>query len=168
MRIKNMIMVGLISSVGGLATSSCKKLPFQEMSTKKVAPFIIERVDSIAQASQNILTDKNYKKFGEDTLAITKDFFNNPAKYVKNLNKSAACNVPKIGIGSYTTMMPIINGKTTILIPQRHIIYEQNFINAKTVINSKKIFTRDGNDMFIPVEYYGIQNPKLKNLNLSR
>ena len=35
MRIRNLIMTGLIAS-GGFALTSCKKVPFQEMSTKYI------------------------------------------------------------------------------------------------------------------------------------
>lgn len=163
MRIRNLLMIGLLAS-GGLAVTSCKKAPFQEMTAKHIAPVVTERIDSIAQASQKILENKNYQKFGEDTVSITKDFFNNPAKFIENLNKHSADNIPETCIGSYTTTQQLYNGsKLAGIIPVKRYIYTDNFINTKTVINSKKIFTRDGDDMFIPVEYYGIPNPKLQN-----
>ena len=85
MRIRNLIMTGLIAS-GGFALTSCKKVPFQEMSTKYIPPVVTERIDSIAQASKQILANKNYQKFAEDTLELTKDFFNNFYQH-KNYHK---------------------------------------------------------------------------------
>lgn len=163
MRIRNLLMIGLLAS-GGLAVTSCKKAPFQEMTAKHIAPVVTERIDSIAQASKQILANKNYQKFAEDTLELTKDFFNNPAKFIEKLNKHSVDNIPETCTGSYTTTQQVYNGSKLVgIIPVKHHIYTDNFINTKTVINSKKIFTRDGDDMFIPVEYYGIPNPKLQN-----
>lgn len=163
MRIKNIIMTGLISSAGILTMNSCKKAPFRAMPAKNIAPVVTERVDSIVQTGQSILKDKNYKKFGVDTLELTEEFFNNPAEFVKNLNKHADYDIPKTCTGSYTTMLPVCTGKSVTVVPQVHYIYKPNFVNPQTVISSKEIFTRNGNDLFIPVEYYGLPNPKLKN-----
>ena len=46
------------------------------------------------------------------------------------------------------------NSITTI--PKLRQIYEDVYKNAKAVISSTKIFTRNNKDMYVPVEYYGI------------
>ncbi len=160
MKIRSLFMAGVLT----MGVNSCKKAPYQEMSEKYIPQIVTERVDSIALESKKILKDSSYIKYANDTIELTKDFFNKPAKFVKRLNNSAESNIPQTSTGSYTTMIPVVSGKTTIMVPQVHNIYEDNFLNTKTVINSTKIFTRDNSNMFVPVEYYGIPNPKLKSI----
>ena len=49
-----------------------------------------------------------------------------------------------------------------IMTPRTHFTYTDNFIDTKTVIMSKKMFTKNNEDIYIPVQYYGNPNPKLK------
>ena len=161
MRIKNIIMSGIVIG-SGILTSACKKVPFQEISRNNLPKHITEKIDSIAIESRKILDNPQYEKFGEDTLNLTGDFYKNTEIFIKELNRTAQSKTPKTCTSHYTIMQPIYTSKSTILVPQTHSIYEDNYINQKVVINSDKVFSKNGKDLYIPVEYYGIPNPKIK------
>lgn len=155
MRIRNIILTSLIAG-SQIAVTSCKKAPLRPMAEKSIQPVVTQKIDSIAKETQKILQNSKYQKFGEDTLELTKDFLSNPKDFVDEINKSASLHIPEECVGSYTVMRQIYNGKSTITIPQIQHIYEDTYKNAKAVISSTKIFTRDNTDMYVPVEYYGI------------
>lgn len=155
MRVRNIILTSLIAG-SQLAVTSCKRAPLRPMPEKQIQPIVTQKIDSIAKETQKILKISEYQKFGQDTLELTKDFLSNPKKFVAKINKSATRNTPEECVGSYTVMTQIYNGKSTITIPQIRHIYEDEYKNAKAVISSTKIFTRDNKDMYMPVEYYGI------------
>ena len=159
MRIRNIILKSLIAG-SQFAVTSCKKAPYQPMSEKYIQPVVTQKIDSIAKETQKILQNSKYQKFGEDTLELTKDFFSKPRNFVDKMNESATAHIPEQCVGINTVMMPVSCGKTTIIIPQSQPIYEDVYKNAKTVISSTKIFTRNNKDMYVPVEYYGIPKKK--------
>lgn len=153
--------------IGGLTVllSIFPKAPFKELPQKFVKPIVKERLESVALQSQKILEDSKYKKFGKDTLAITIDLFSNPKKFLEKINNSAAANIPDTVVGKDWALSFLSGGgKSTpfVILPQKVNKYENLFTNARAVIKSNKIFTKNGNDMFIPVEYYGIKNPNIK------
>ena len=164
MNVKNIILSSFVAGSGFIA-SSCERIPYREVPQKEISQSIIKRRDSIANETKKILKDSCYKKFANDTLELTQVFYKAPAIFVRNLNKSAERNTPKTRADHYTVMTPVYTGKSTTLVPRTHYKYEDNFIKQKAVINSDKIFTRTDETLYIPVEYYGIPNPKLKKSN---
>ena len=159
MRIRNIILTSLIAG-SQFAVTSCKKAPLRPMAENAIQPVVTQKIDSIAKETQKILQNSKYQKFGEDTLKLTKDFFSNPKKFVDNMNKFAAVHSPEECVGAYTEMIQIHNGNSITTIPKLRQIYEDVYKNAKAVISSTKIFTRNNRDMYVPVEYYGIPKKK--------
>ena len=159
--VKNLALTGTFL-VGALSMISCKNKPFKELDTNLIPPIVIETVDSFSHESLPITENSNYLKFGEDTLEFKKSYLTDKKTFFEDFNNSSKRNVPRTKTGQYTTMLPLHTGKSTIFIPQTHFIYTDNFIKTKTVIMSKKMFTKNKEDLYIPVQYYGIQNPKLK------
>ena len=94
------------------------------------------------------------------TYKLTKDFFSNPKNFVDKMNKSASIHSPEECVGAYTEMIQIHNGNSRTTISKLRKIYEDVYKNAKAVIKSTKIFTRNNRDMYVPVEYYGIPKKK--------
>lgn len=159
MRIRNIILTSLIAG-SQFAVSSCKKAPLKPMSEKLIQPIVTQKIDNIAKETQNILKNSKYKKFGEDTLELTKDFLVKPKDFIDQINQSATRHIPEECVATYTVLTPIYNGKSIKTIPQLKRVYEDTYKNAKAVISSTKIFTRNNEDMYIPVEYYGIPKKK--------
>lgn len=155
MRIRNIIISSLIAG-SQFAVTSCKKAPLRPMAENAIQPIVTQKIDSIAKETQKILQNSKYQKFGEDTLELTKDFLSNPKDFVDKINKLATVHSPEECVGSRTVMRHIHNGKSIRTIPQIKHIYEDTYKNAKAVINSTKIFTRNNKDIYVPVEYYGI------------
>lgn len=162
MRVNNLIKAGVLSAVLSTGAVSCQKAPLREMPAKYVSETVAKRLDSIASETQKVLADTNYKIFGHDTLELTKEFFKNPSKFIKKMNGKASLKTPSTCVGSYTTTVPISTGKSTIISTQVHYLYEDDFLKPKTIISSPKIFTRDSVDMYVPIEYWGKPNPKVK------
>jgi len=158
----NLLKVGVLSSMLTLPATSCQRLPLKELPAEQVSSVVINRVDSFISESNNLLKKNNYQTFMNDTIKITKDFFNNPAKFFKKLDKEAASNVPRTVVRTYTVMVPSVVHKWRVVEPQTRHEYEKNFIEPRTIMCSNKIFTRDSVDIYIPVKYVGIPNPKLQ------
>jgi len=150
----------MISALAGL--TSCQKAAFHEMPAKNIAPVVTERIDSFARESQKILKNPEYKKFKNDTLQLTEEFFRNPSKFFKRLNKSSKANIPDTCTKTTTILRPVYIGKTMHMQPIIEKHYEPLYKDSKAVINSNKIFTTDSVNMFVPVEYWGIRNKNLK------
>ena len=161
MRIRNIILSSLIAG-SQFAVTSCKKAPLKPMSEKYIQPVVTQKIDSIAKETQKILQNSKYQKFGEDTLELTKDFLSNTKNFVDNINHSATIHIPEECVATYVVMtpIPIYNAKSLQTIPKLKRIYEDIYKNAKAVISSTKIFTRNNEDMYVPVEYYGIPKKK--------
>ncbi len=159
MRIRNIILTSLIAG-SQFAVTSCRKAPLQPMSEKYIQPVVTQKIDSIAKETQKILQNSKYQKFGEDTLELTKDFLSNPKNFVDKMDKYAAVHTPEVCVGAYTEMIQVHNGNSITTLPQLKQIYADVYKNAKAVISSTKIFTRNNKDMYVPVEYYGIPKKK--------
>lgn len=162
MRLGNLLKTGVLSAALSTSAVSCQKAPLREMPAKYVTETVANRLDSIASETQRVLADTNYKCFGYDTIELTKEFFKNPAKFIKKMNNKAVQKTPSTCVGVYTTTIPVSTGKITVLTTQVHSIYEDDFLKPKAIIRSPKIFTRDSVDMYVPTEYWGKPNPKVK------
>ena len=159
--VRNLALTGTFL-VGTLSMTSCKKQPFKELDTNFIPPVVIETVDSFSRENLPITQNSNYLKFGEDTLEFKKSYLTDKKAFFEDFNNASKRNVPRTRTGSYITMVPRYNGKTVIMTPITHYTYTDNFIDTKTVIMSKKMFTKNNEDIYIPVQYYGNPNPKLK------
>ena len=159
MNISKIIGAGIVGGILSAGGSSCKKVPFQPISKSAVSKEIINKVDSLSAAAKKI--DKTYQIFGYDTLEINSNLTKKTDKYINYLNKQAQKHTPKVKTGTHTEiqMIPKTGGGFE-QIPVVKPTMEQKYINQKTVISSSEFYTRDGKDLYIPVEYYGQPNPK--------
>jgi hypothetical protein len=103
-----------------------------------------------------VLKDTAYQCFGKDTIKITQEFFTNPLKYVKNLNKKAVKSTPKkkVGIRTEIQMIPKSGGGFMQILTVKNV-YAPIYKDQIVLIKSDKLSTSDGDDLYVPVEYYG-------------
>jgi len=152
-KIFKMSFIGLMT----FSATSCKKDSYKIV---EQVPFnISSKVDLLRHKTSGIIKDASYKCYGYDTLEISKDFYSNQKKYIEYLNKQAQKKTPKTKRGKHleNQMIPKTGGGFE-LIPVWKSDYKNDYIEQKAVIKSKNIFTTNGNDLYIPVEYYGIPN----------
>ena len=159
MRINNIIKTCVLSGLVSVGASSCKKVPLRPMPVQKQE--IVSKLDSLMKEGTKISKDTSYCFFGKDTLELTDKFVKNTSEFVNDINKKAAKKTPKFEIGKTlkTEMIPKSGGGFD-MIPVMKPEYVPQYMNQKAIITSTEVFTRDGNDMFVPVEYYGTHNPK--------
>jgi len=160
MRISNSIKTAALSiMISGF--SACERKPFKELPKKYVPELVQTKIDSLSKTSQRVLKDTTYKCFGKDTLLFCKKSEPDCDMFVKEMNEHAKRKSGKSAVNSYTVLVPMYNGKRTMWIPQVRHDYEYNYLKQQTVIRDTKLFTTDSTDIYVPVEYYGIPNPKL-------
>ena len=160
------LKVGILGSFLSCGLQACQKAPFKEVPKEKVENVIVNRVDSFISESKKVLQNDKYQIFEKDTIELTKDFFNNPKEFFKYLDEKAKTEVPRVVIRTYTVMVPSVVHKWRVVEPQTRHEYAKKFIEPKSVILSDKIYTRDSIDRYVPVEFWGISNPELKDKNL--
>ena len=137
MKISKILKTGIIGGLISLSTASCKKTSPRFYPIKDAPKGMVNQINLIKWETGKVLRNSQYKCFGKDTLEITKDVFNGTHAYMKKMNDKAIKQTPLK-------------------------ILEPIYINQKTVVTSSDIFTKNGEDIYVPVEYYGIPNPKLK------
>lgn len=158
---KNFMLIGAFA----LSTSliSCnRERSYKELNKEDVPIEFKEAIDSFTRENEDIPNDPNYMKFGDDTLKFEKFYLYDQPRFNHDLEKRMLKQMPKTCIGEKKDLVPIFNGKTVVVRAKKRKIYENHFINSKTVVASDKIFTKRGNDIYIPIQYYGEPNPKLK------
>ena len=137
MRINNILKAGFLS--GFLTLTSCNKKPNKFVPAKNVPTGLINKISYMKYDTHRIPKSPGYVFFGYDTLKITDDINNGMRNYLKNMNKIAAKNTP------------FISNST---VPK--------YIEPKVVIKSEKLFEKN-NEIYMPVEYYGIRNKTFDN-----
>lgn len=162
MRVVSILKAGILGGLISASTVSCKKSPVQKF-VKTEAPFdLSRRLDFIKSETSRVMRDKRYEFFAYDTIKVSDDI-----KYLRSylsiLNKQAQRYSPKIKTGQHleTQMVPKSGGGFDI-VPVVRNEYTPRYIEAKTVIKSNEIFSKGDDEFYVPVEYYGIPNPKLK------
>lgn len=142
-----------------MLTTSCSPGPLHKITW---ANEVTRTVDTFKKASREILNDKTYTRYGQDTLEIPKDFLQKQGNFLDNLNRKAKSNVPQEITGSYTTTTFITVNKILVPTIQTHYIYKDKYINCKSVINDGILANKNEKRLFVPVDYYGQANPALK------
>lgn len=161
MRVGNIIKTGVLAGMMSVGVSSCKKAPFQKMSADKVSTEVVTKLDSLKQEGAKLVQDTTYKFFGYDTLKITRNLTENTDKFVKKIDKEAKANTPKVKVGEhFENMMIPKRGGGFDLIPTMKTDFEPAYINQKAIVTSDALYTTNGKDMYVPVEYFGKKNPK--------
>ena len=164
MRVGSIIKTGIVSGMMAIS-AGCQKTPYKPMMS---APKnVTQKVDSLIKESEKIAKDTSYIFFGKDTLELTEKFIKNTPKYLKNMLKRAEKNTPRVKTGQHleNTMFPKTGGGFDI-IPVMKNDYSPVYTNQKVVVKSDSLFTKDGKDMYLPVEYYGQKNNNLKIKNV--
>lgn len=159
-RISNLKTIAL-SSMLALGASSCVQKPFVEMPEENISGEVKATLDSLVLETSKTKEDTSYVFYGRDTLLLWKDFNKKPDRYLKNINTESKSNVPTTVVGRHTVLIPSRVGNTTVMRQHVRVDREPDYIETKAVIPSNKILTRDSVAMYIPVEYYGKQNPKV-------
>lgn len=151
-RIKN-IKTYVLSTFLLSATASCVQKPYIKMPKENISKVVSVSLDSLVEESI---------KIKKDTLLLWKDFNKKIQRYLKGINQKALLNVPKSIVDKKTVLIPTRVGNTTVMRQHIKIIKEPNYIETKAVISSNQILTKDSVEMYVPVEYYGKANPKIR------
>lgn len=133
------------------------KMPYVEMPRENMSPATIKNINDLTEKSKSITQDSRYVKYGEDTLEITNKSLKKTAAFQKKLNTIASAHVEQIVTSMY--LKPVPYGKSIVMVPKYN--YSPKYTNPIAIVKPP-ILTRDSLDMYVPVEYYGIPNPKLK------
>ena len=159
---KNLLKVGVLSSVFSFGLPACQKAPLKELPVERISPIALNRVDSFISESKKLMQADKYQSYGKDTIKLTDDFFNKPKDFFRKLHKKAGSETPRVVVRTYTVMVPSVVHKWRVVEPQTRHEYAKKFVEPKAVILSNKFFTRGSVDSYIPVEYVGVPNPELK------
>lgn len=161
MKVGKIAKIGILSGLVSLC--SCSKQQKVFYPAQNVPQRVINKINSLNLQTNIIKRDSRYKFFGKDTLEITEDVFDGTRVYLNKLNKEAQKNTPKVKTGMHLENHIVPKtGEGTDIIPVMKPTYEPVYVNQKTVISSSDVFTRSGDDYYVPVEYYGMPNPKIK------
>lgn len=156
MKVSKIIKAGIIGSLLSVSVSSCKKAPYKLVEKNNIPKEIVQKIDSLVKESEKVSEDKTYTFFGNDTLEITGKLVKSTPEYLKSLNKTANKKIPKIKTGMHleNLMIPKSGGGFNI-IPVMKPTMEPKYSEAKSVISSSEIYSRNGKDLYVPVKYYG-------------
>ena len=106
-------------------------ITYKEIGKNRVNPKAMTQINLMKENSKDFINNCNYKCIGKDTVEVTPDVYKNYDEYIAKLNKIA-------------------------LEKNKNLHYD----NIKTVLNSDKLYTNSGLDVYIPVEYYGKSKAK--------
>lgn len=110
-------------------------------------------MDSLAKESSKILSDTTYKHFANDTIRIPSYLECIVPKFKQRIQETAKRTIPMktVGVAKTETYYPMlhqnISGKRIVRAP----LYE----DPKVVINNSIYYTATGQDVYVPVKYYG-------------
>ena len=156
MRISGIVKTSLIAfTVAGI--SACKKLPYK--SVEAIPLTVSSKLNLLHHKTQNIKRDTTYHFFGYDTLEINNKFYSNIREYIKEINESAVKNTPKTKVGKHLErqMIPKRGGGFDQIFVWKND-YKPDYKEQKAVVVSDSVYTTNGSDYYIPVEYYGRKN----------
>lgn len=148
-KVKTLLGVGLMSVM-----TACNKPNFRPTTN----PYILSEktlpcLDSLAKESKKILSDTTYKYFADDTIRIPSYLECIIPKFQQRIQESAKRTIPMKTLGTtktetyYPMLRQFISGKRIIKVP----LYN----DPKVVIDNSKYYTATGQDVYVPVKYYG-------------
>ena len=126
---KNTTLGATLLLAGIYACTRPSDLNYKEISKNQINPNVIDHVSMLKQNSQDIVNNPKYECIGKDTIELTPEIYRNYDEYLSKLNQ-----------------IPIDKSKDT------------THNNLRTVLNSDKMYTNSGLDLYVPVEYYGQPN----------
>ena len=152
------IRAGVLAALLTFSAAGCKKAAtFKRMPKTYVAERVHHNLDSIRNATVNIISNGEYKLIGRDTVKLENDFMLHPKKFMEKQNKALMDKYTETVKGkSKFDYITTPDGDAYIYNPDRY----DKYINKTTVIRNTDIYTTDYTDMYVGVEHYAKINPK--------
>lgn len=143
--------------------SSCERKSYKLVPSEKVSKTLQLKLDSFSSASKNVINDTSYRFYAADTVKIDSTILTNPKQFFSSLQTKAKKRTGQFIESSEVKLTPMFfNGKMEMY-PVVEYQYADKFLHPQAVLKNTKVYTTNNKDRYIPVEYYGIPNPKMKN-----
>lgn len=152
------VMAGTVA----LSTSSCKREPIHRISDTSKYP-IIERVDSFTKSSLNDVDTTFADRIKTDTLEISNKLLNDKKELVDYLDKNARSTNYNVVVDTrpvYSFGMRY-DGKMGYRLRMEDVVEPRYISSEMAGVMQNKVYTnKSETKYFVPVNYYGVVNPK--------
>ncbi len=152
------VMAGTVA----LSTSSCKREPIHRISDASKYP-IIERVDSFTKSSLNDVDTTFADRIKTDTLEISNKLLNDKKELVDYLDKNARSTNYNVVVDTrpvYSFGMRY-DGKMGYRLRMEDVVEPRYISSEMAGVMQNKVYTnKSETKYFVPVNYYGVVNPK--------
>ena len=152
------VMAGTVA----LSTSSCKREPIHRIFDASKYP-IIERVDSFTKSSLNDVDTTFADRIKTDTLEISNKLLNDKKELVDYLDKNARSTNYNVVVDTrpvYSFGMRY-DGKMGYRLRMEDVVEPRYISSEMAGVMQNKVYTnKSETKYFVPVNYYGVVNPK--------
>ena len=152
------VMAGTVA----LSTLSCKRVPIHRISDASKYP-IIERVDSFTKSSLNDVDTTFADRIKTDTLEISNKLLNDKKELVDYLDKNARSTNYNVVVDTrpvYSFGMRY-DGKMGYRLRMEDVVEPRYISSEMAGVMQNKVYTnKSETKYFVPVNYYGVVNPK--------
>ena len=152
------VMAGTVA----LSTSSCKREPIHRISDASKYPSI-ERVDSFTKSSLNDVDTTFADRIKTDTLEISNKLLNDKKELVDYLDKNARSTNYNVVVDTrpvYSFGMRY-DGKMGYRLRMEDVVEPRYISSEMAGVMQNKVYTnKSETKYFVPVNYYGVVNPK--------
>ena len=152
------VMAGTVA----LSTSSCKREPIHRISDGSKY-LIIERVDSFTKSSLNDVDTTFADRIKTDTLEISNKLLNDKKELVDYLDKNARSTNYNVVVDTrpvYSFGMRY-DGKMGYRLRMEDVVEPRYISSEMAGVMQNKVYTnKSETKYFVPVNYYGVVNPK--------
>lgn len=152
------VMAGTVA----LSTSSCKREPIHRISDASKYS-IIERVDSFTKSSLNDVDTTFADRIKTDTLEISNKLLNDKKELVDYLDKNARSTNYNVVVDTrpvYSFGMRY-DGKMGYRLRMEDVVEPRYISSEMAGVMQNKVYTnKSETKYFVPVNYYGVVNPK--------
>lgn len=140
-----------------LTAGACKKsVSYTPLQRSSVSSETVRVLDSLRNEGKKITSNPDFVHLGADTLKLNKNFDKNPDRFMQNaeriLNDKYNDKVLILNNDAVYDNVKRIGAKTE---------YDM-YINKTAVISGYDLYTKDSKTIYVPVEYYGQQNPEVR------
>lgn len=152
------VMAGTVA----LSTLSCKREPIHRISDASKYP-IIERVDSFTKSSLNDVDTTFADRIKTDTLEISNKLLNDKKELVDYLDNNARSTNYNVVVDTrpvYSFGMRY-DGKMGYRLRMEDVVEPRYISSEMAGVMQNKVYTnKSETKYFVPVNYYGVVNPK--------
>ena len=152
------VMAGTVA----LSTSSCKREPIHRISDASKY-LIIERMDSFTKSSLNDVDTTFADRIKTDTLEISNKLLNDKKELVDYLDKNARSTNYNVVVDTrpvYSFGMRY-DGKMGYRLRMEDVVEPRYISSEMAGVMQNKVYTnKSETKYFVPVNYYGVVNPK--------